>query len=720
MRKNNLTAAILIGVFGVGSLASAQDNSGFNGLPTVTVLGNAGDSITNAFIIDENDIDNSLASNPRDLLKSTPGVVLRKGPGSTFDNVRVRGMGTTEGGADRVAVNIDGVPVADSFTLGHATNNGQSYFDIADLKTVDIKKGAAMVDGERSGIAGTVSFVTKDPKDYIQEGKRFGGNVRVGYSGEDQSASGGFSVAGQFSNEFSGMLSYTYRNFHEIKNFDGKDVVGPDRTAKNPTDANSNNLLAKMVFAPNNENQFKLKLGSYKLDSSTKILNKAQSSLADRFDKIETDRQTIAFTHDFDIGTSLFDKGQWEVYYQNSKTDRNNGFQRYSRGGRSGVGYVTSATKYKFKDIGASAKFSRKVDNHAIGYGFRFRQTDVKTRLKYSYPNGSKLVFQTQPDTVTKEYSLFVNDDISLSNGRLHILPSAEVTHYRVSPKKTKGFMSKYENTSQTAFSWGLGATYDITENHQVFGSYRQGIKVPSLHEQNPGGAFHGTVYVPNPNLKPEKSKTFELGLRSSGDLGSQTVSLFHDGYSNFIHAVKLPNGDYQNQNSKNDITIYGLEYQGVLNLDQLGMAEGLKLKGGLTYTKAKEETENNGKQPYSDSDPLTGSIGLAYDDPDGIWGAEWTTYFARAKKAKDINPDDLNSPYNKLSPVPGYGHSNLTIYYKPIKGMHINAGIYNVFDKKYASWADSKDRDAYFNQVSYDQLTEPGRTFGANIRYDF
>lgn len=710
MQPKILTVAIVLAI--CDTTVAQENNLENNLLKTVNVIDVAGETITNSVFIDEDDLDKSLASNPHDLLEDVSGVEFTKGAGGHFRNIRIRGMSTGSGDGDRVAINIDGVPVADSFRSGHATDNGQSYFDIADLKAVEVKKGAAIITGGRDGLAGTVNFTTKDPEDYLQGDNRFGGNVRTGYSGTDDSASGGFSLAGKFTDTLSGMFSYTYRHYHEIENYDGLDVVGTARTAENPTDGDSNNILSKLVFSPNAENQFKLKLENYHDNSSTQVLDKTLSSSADYDDRYKTRRKGISLSHDFSFDTAAFDSGQWQLYYQDSKQNRDNDYYSDS------YGLSEIHTKYHVKDMGANARFAKQLSNHTLGYGFNLRQTDVETRLYYYSPSvDSTRYYQTQPDTKTQYYTGFVNDDIALAGDRWHILPAIELTHYQINPRETENYLGDIVDASDTVFSWSLGTTFDLTDNHQLFASYRQGLKVPSLLEQNPGAAFHGMTYTPNASLKPEKSKTAELGVRSNGVWGSQTVSLFHDTYNDFIETEYNADTDsYESVNNPNKIRIYGVEYQGELDLEALGLAEGLKLKGGLTYAKAREDTDS-GKVPYSDADPLNGHVGIAYDAPSQKWGVEWTTYFADAKDADDISAEDLEGG---LSPIGGYGVSNLTAYFRPIDNLQINAGVYNIFDKKYAIWSESQATNDYYGYLSYDEVTEPGRSFAINLRYDF
>ncbi len=695
--------------------------------PVIVTYAMTKETPTSALQLDQQTLDKAVSDSPGDLFRHVPGVAFQKDPfAGGLGGIRIRGMGgSTEFNSDRVAINIDGVPVPDSYKFGHIENNGQNTFDIADLKTAEIYKGAGLTGvAGRSGLAGTVNLTTKDPADYLEDGEHFGGNVRSGYSGENEMFKNGFSLAGQFSDQVSTMFSYTRRDYHETPNYDGAYLSGKERLALNPVNAESHNILGKIVFSPNDRHTFKLKLESYKLHFDEEMLNHTSAYLfRDKikqqdetyWNKFKSDRQQLSLKHEFNIRTPLFDSGDWQFYYQDSKQKRDDDYVSYSKKHQ---GIRSGKTSYKTKELGFHANFDKEIFNHQLGYGFSLRRLNAMSWDQYaSKSDGDISPYVHQPDTKTESQRLYIDDDWSLANGRFHLLPGLGVTHYTLTPKKTPNYHDKMTKNAHTVPTWSLGTTFNITEDQQIFASYRRGIKLPSFLEYGIGKLFahSSTPYKPNHDLKPERSQSVELGLKSKGTWGSSTISLFHDTYQDFLNTRTIDGGKYrQAYNTPDEVTIYGVEVNGLLDLSQ-SMLDGLKVKGALAYAKSREKTED-GKQPYTNGDPLMASLGLVYDSPSDKWGLEWTSRFAKAKKAGDIAPDDLNPSewWNvPVDPIAGYGVSDFSAYFKPIKNMLITAGVYNVFDKKYAVWSQSIKED-------YDQITEPGRTFAVNLRYDF
>jgi hemoglobin/transferrin/lactoferrin receptor protein len=104
---------------------------------------------------------------------------------------------------------------------------------------------------------------------------------------------------------------------------------------------------------------------------------------------------------------------------------------------------------------------------------------------------------------------------------------------------------------------------------------------------------------------------------------------------------------------------------------------------------------------------PLKSVVGIDYDA--GQWGAsvDWI--------ASAAGRGESTSTYFK---TPGYGIVDLTAWYEPeqVKGLKINAGVYNVFDKTYYDYASV--RNTVGQPQSY--YSEPGRTFKISLTQKF
>ncbi|WP_122609742.1 TonB-dependent receptor domain-containing protein, partial [Pseudomonas viridiflava] len=83
-----------------------------------------------------------------------------------------------------------------------------------------------------------------------------------------------------------------------------------------------------------------------------------------------------------------------------------------------------------------------------------------------------------------------------------------------------------------------------------------------------------GYVVEPNPDLDPEKSKSYETGLRGRFESGSFDVAAFYNKYRDFINEDAITPGYSQTTFQSNNIrhaTIKGAEFKGRLNLDSFG-----------------------------------------------------------------------------------------------------------------------------------------------------
>lgn len=721
--KPILSSAILATL---SSVVCAQDH--LEDIGQVTVVSTVDSSSSEAnnaqntsiTLIGIDTIDTSTAQRPDDLFRYTPGVHFERSLTAGVSEIMIRGMGgagSDDGtGQNRVAINIDGVPLNDAFTHGHITRNTRATFDTSDLKQVEIIKGPGNIGVGKSGLAGTVNYTTKDPEDYYQDDNRYGGNIRTGYDTQDRSKFIGGTVAGDLSDNFSAMFSFTHRDMRELKNKGGIDVIGAERTRNNPVKANSQNYLAKFVYRANENNKFTLKMEHFNLHSRTDVLDTRYATMGDYDDYNKNKRSVFSLRHDFQANTALFDSGHWQIYTQKTKQTREQdlayGIPSYA------------LTGFNVRNSGAQLAFNKRLETgaleHNLQYGFNFERTstDVSWLWDASVFGMGLAEIQFQPKTVVTNYDFFLSDDIALIGNRWFITPGVRFGHYKLSPKETEGYTGDvpFDRSSRSYTDLELGTRFNLNDNHQLFFSYRQGLRAQSFAEMNSAG-FHSKS-LPNPNLKPEKSRGFELGLRSYGRFGHQTITAFHTSYKDMITKAfigRYPNNSSTMYNKEGKVVIYGLEYQGTLDLaETFGTAEGWKLSAGLAYAKGRDRKE---RQPWSSVDPLNGYLQLSFDHPNETWGLATTLNFSKAKKEKHIDEKNLNAR-NGYRPIGGYGTVDVTGYLRVAKNFHINAGIYNLGNRKYVTWNDAQS--AALRGNDYSRMTRPGRTFAFNLRYEF
>lgn len=156
----------------------------------------------------------------------------------------------------------------------------------------------------------------------------------------------------------------------------------------------------------------------------------------------------------------------------------------------------------------------------------------------------------------------------------------------------------------------------------------------------------------------------------------------------------------------------------GQLWLDELTNApRGTTLRVSIAYADG-ENTVND--EPLAAVAPLTAVFGLAYDNPSETWGGELSWLLAAAKEGKDIPENDAGTKYD----TPGYGVVDLTAYYKPVNGLTLQLGLFNLTDKEYWHWEDLRGLTTDGREATpasgFDRYSQPGRNFSISAEYVF
>ncbi|MCB1805030.1 MAG: TonB-dependent receptor plug domain-containing protein, partial [Candidatus Competibacteraceae bacterium] len=121
-----------------------------------------------------------------DLVRYEPGVTVDNSGRFGLTGFRIRGIG-----GDRVLTTIDGIRIADEFSFGPFQDSNRDFIDLDALKAVEIIRGPASALYGSDAIGGVVSFLTKDPEDYLGIfNKEVYISAKAGYNSASDSALG--------------------------------------------------------------------------------------------------------------------------------------------------------------------------------------------------------------------------------------------------------------------------------------------------------------------------------------------------------------------------------------------------------------------------------------------------------------------------------------------------------------------------------------------------
>jgi vitamin B12 transporter len=174
----------------------------------------------------------------------------------------------------------------------------------------------------------------------------------------------------------------------------------------------------------------------------------------------------------------------------------------------------------------------------------------------------------------------------------------------------------RYDNNSEfdSAKTYRVEAVYQLSDTARVRSAYGTAIKNPTFSERF---GFY-TNFIGNPNLKPEESTSWELGLDQELLSGALTVSatLFDAELENEINGfVSDPSGNgFTSANKESASQRQGVELTAIGTL-----SDSLSLNAAYTYTDSVESDGAGGYQDEVRRPRHTASINLAWQVMDKL-----------------------------------------------------------------------------------------------------
>ncbi len=723
---------------------TAQSNPQTFNLNRVTVAATlteqqVGDVASSVNVIDSESLQRQGATNIRDAVRYQPGVEVGNSGRFGLKGFNIRGKDEND-----VKIVIDGVDQAKSFQPGGDFQRvGRNSFELDAMKQIDIVKGPASSLYGSSAIGGVVAFTTKDPADFLNaSGDDSALAFKAAHTSVHRGNHASISLANRHGN-LESLLIYSRRDFHERDGQGNTGGEGDSRTERNPADHRSQNILAKLQYQLDDQHRIGLTLEDFSNETDSQLLSENEfndysgyfgpgSFLAYTDKRVEdsNQRRRISIEHQWQAGLAAFDKMSWSLSQQDSENNHQT-FDNVTASAnvatmfRLNEGARLKDYQHDEDSLQLNAQFDKTLSNHRITYGFSLERVDINNQTNTHYLDASadSEIGRYVPSVEGENYGLFIQDQISLQDGKLLLTPSLRYDRYQADPSTDSRFDTELADHDSDKFSLALGAVYQFTDNLSGFAQYSQGFKAPELYHlyyQRDGGNY---LSLANPNLKPEESNAFELGLRSQSQLGNLEVAAFYNDYDNYIEQRQLhTNAPYTSGVNQfvniAEATIKGLEARAEIWLDQLsGAPLGSSLQIALAYAKGEGKTDGESSQAIDSIAPLTANISLNYDAPDDSWGSALQLTLVDNKHRSDIaERDDGKSQVASH----GYGVIDLSGYYNINSSLSLQAGIYNLTDKHYSQWDDLRGKTVDDDLAYIDRYSQPGRNVSVSLNYSF
>ncbi|GIK50577.1 MAG: TonB-dependent receptor [Alphaproteobacteria bacterium] len=735
-RMRGRSALVLaLGLAGAGAAAAeeAEERLYAENEITVTATRSARDAFevpTVVTVIGRDQIEDNLVTDIKDLIRFEPGVSVPTSPSRFSAALSATGRDGNSGftirgmGGNRVLLQVDGIRVPDGFSFGPNSFGRGDYVDLDLLQSVEIVRGPASALYGSDGLAGVVSFITRDPSDFLAEDEAFGARLRASYASVDDSWSENLTAAGRLNDQWSALIAYTRRDGHETESQGTNEstTTWSARTAPNPQDIESNSVLGRLVFEPSDAHRFRL-TGDYgDRNIVTEALTGRSATVIDLDGVDESERSRIALDYTFTNPGGVIDNAIVAVYTQSS------GLTQFTYEDRTPAVDRTRRTTYENDVWGVTAQaesvFGGGAVEHRLVYGVEYSLTTQGAIRDGTEPT-PPAVFPERPfpETDYTRLGAFIADEITLMDGRLLLFPGARFDSYELEPQADALYFGTLADQSDDHISPKFGIVAWPVEQFGAFFNYASGFKAPAPTEvnnffENLTGSM-GSAYrsISNPDLSPETSQGYEVGIRGRnwrafGAGWDWSASAFASFYEDFItQDIVAGSGSTADPFVYQYVNLNEVEISGAEARIRGYWENGFALNVALSYAEG-EQTTPAGTGPLETVDPFKAVLGLSYDAPGGAWGGQAIVTYAARKDS-----DDVASPLTAFRPD-SFAILDLTAYWNVTDAATVRVGVFNATDETYWWWSDARGLSAA--SAVLDAYTQPGRNFSASISYRF
>ncbi|HWK70760.1 MAG TPA: TonB-dependent hemoglobin/transferrin/lactoferrin family receptor [Burkholderiaceae bacterium] len=655
------------------------------------------------------------------------------------NSINIRGMD-----GDRVVTRVDGIRLPWLDDGSRSAEGGLETIPFNSLSAIDLVRGPGSA--QSGSLIGYLDLRTLSPGDLLAPGKDFGALLKSGYNSADNSFGGDAALAGRFGAGTRWLVQAGERKGHELKNMGEQGGYGPDREKANPADYTQKNMLIKLEQDLGAGHM--LSLSGEVFRKTTDIDNMREQGTGTRYyegqntshNKRDRDRVVLGYSYQSTANRAALAHGDLKLYWQ--KLELEEGMDAVRTPG-SAAGAYGRRNSIEESTVGLVTEwggyFDGAVRQHwSIGGEWAGNDTEQLSRGYDSCPAAGCSHLRTNqadmPKVKGNTWAAWVQDEFSWGNGRFALTPALRFDSYQQKPQ-SGGWYSKNLNSSKplaensdSKLSPSLLGRYTPKEGLSFYGRYGYGFKAPNTSQLylSFGGKSAGEyIVLGNPDLKPETSHGWELGV----DVGDQErggrLSVYDTRYKNYIDRViyakgaagRDPSWDVDGYNTvyyytnRARVRIYGAELSG-----QWAFNSNWYTWGSLAWANGKDQDTDTYLNSVA---PLKLILALGYRADQ--WGAESIVTLAKRRTEVEYPEPTSTQKYADFK-APGYGLLDLTAWWKPqaVKGLRLQAGVYNVFDRKYWNALDvpTPGSSGFANPI--DSYTQPGRNFRVSLTYQY
>lgn len=545
--------------------------------PAAQVYTQAGSSV----YISGETINRFRGSSPADILKGVPGVQTGDTRNGGALDVNIRGIQ----GQSRVPVTIDGSQQAIDAYRGYGGMQQRSYIDPDLISDITVDKGPSLGADAAGAIGGMVKMKTLQPKDILKDGETTGFRLKGDISSNsvdrpheynatprkgsnsifDPQAHSGSAAFASTSDTIDFVAAYTqresgnyyagkkgfkdYQVFKQVRRWDPatkkyvyrtEEANGPAKVFKAGnevlnTSTDSKAVLLKTIIKPSPDQALELAYrwtdGEYGEVMPSRIIRNTTGTVPQwQPGSMRINAYTARYTFKPEDNSPVLQ----------SDLEQN----RFIRSGDRQEGSLVSSLQWApikpltFTVGGRYSEFHSK-DHNQLASPATFANRPVRWTWLYKGNDRFGYVYW-RPD----QQGNFTKDSLNATPYEKGTVGDTGYDNFEANDTEMKKFATSYSYAKPIerrdhAFTPSFGVKYDINDSSFVYLNYSEGVRMPSLFESTLG-LF--TAAVPGANLKPERSKNWEVGASTlkndvflDGDSAAAKLAYFDNKIENYI-----------------------------------------------------------------------------------------------------------------------------------------------------------------------------------------
>ncbi|QXA49052.1 catecholate siderophore receptor CirA [Enterobacter cancerogenus] len=615
---------------------------------------NLKDAPASISVITQEDLKRKPVQNLKDVLQDVPGVQLTN-EGDNRKGVSIRGLDSSY-----TLILIDGKRVSSRNAVFRHNDFDLNWVPVDAIERIEVVRGPMSSLYGSDALGGVVNIITK------KIGQKWTGTLSADSTIQEHrdrgdTYNGQFYTSGPLVDGVLGLKAYGSLSKREK---DDQQSSSTSSTGETPRIEGFTSRDANVEFAwtPTENHDFTAGYGFDRQDRDS-----------DSLDKNRLERQNYSLSHNGRWGV-----GNSELKVYGEKVDNKN------PGNANAITSESNAVDGKYVlPLGEI--------NQLLTFGGEWRHDKLRDPVNLTGGSSS--------NTSASQYALFLEDEWRIFE------PLALTTGIRMDDHETYG-----DHWSPRAY-----LVYNATDTVTVKGGWATAFKAPSLLQLSPDwitGSCRGACeIVGNPDLKPETSESFELGLYYSGEEGwlegvQASITTFQNDVDDRISISRTANVD-QAQSYPNYVglnadgepifryyNVNKARIRGVETELKFPVAEDWKVTLNYTYNDGRD-ISNGGNKPLSE---------LPFHTANGTvdWKAtqDWSFY------VQGNYTGEKRALTSGAATPGGYVVWNTGASWQATKAVKLRAGVQNLLDKDLS-------RDDY----SY---TEDGRRYFVGVDYKF